>query len=63
MCQSCQAVMINGHYCHETGCPDSHLDASGNPYKVKCEWCGQMFTPEDKGQTFCDESCAESYRS
>jgi hypothetical protein len=23
-CDSCEAAMINGHYCHETGCPNIH---------------------------------------
>ena len=22
-CDSCAAVMVNGHYCHETGCPNA----------------------------------------
>jgi len=61
MCESCQAVMINGHYCHETGCPDSDKNAKGNFYPVECKWCGRQFIPEEKGQQFCDEGCAESY--
>ncbi len=61
MCKSCEALMINGVYCHETGCPDSHLDAKGKPKPVECKWCGNKFVPEDRGQQFCDESCAEAY--
>ena len=61
MCDSCEALMINGVYCHETGCPDSHLDANGNLYKKECQWCGSVFTPEDKDQEFCDSSCYAAY--
>ena len=61
MCNSCVALVINGVYCHETGCPDSHLDSKGNMKQKECKWCGSKFTPEEKGQDFCDESCAEAY--
>ena len=23
-CNQCVALMINGYYCHETGCPNTH---------------------------------------
>lgn len=35
-CDQCQALMIQGHYCHETGCPNTH--------KVKVD--GQWIRPE-----------------
>ena len=35
-CNQCVAAMINGHYCHETGCPNTH--------KVKVD--GEWITPE-----------------
>ncbi len=35
-CNQCQALMINGVYCHETGCPNTHK------FKVDGEWV----TPE-----------------
>ena len=35
-CDSCAAVMVNGHYCHETGCP--------NARKVKID--GRWQSPE-----------------
>jgi hypothetical protein len=57
-CNSCEAVMINGIYCHENGCPDAWKD-----YKRECKWCGSMFTPEDKYQTCCSDDCAEAYNS
>ena len=56
MCQSCEAMRINGVLCHETGCPDAWRDE-----KRECKWCGSPFTPEDRNQRFCDEDCAESY--
>ncbi len=34
MCQSCEALTINGLYCHEHGCPDAWKD-------VKCKLCGR----------------------
>jgi len=55
-CQSCEALMINGVYCHETGCPDSWRD-----YKIECKFCGDLVWPEDKGQKFCGDSCVDSY--
>lgn len=56
MCDQCEALMINGVYCHETGCPVAWRD-----YKNECDWCGSMFKPEVKGQRFCEDRCAESY--
>ena len=55
-CGSCEALMINGVYCHETGCPDAWKD-----YTRECKWCGTEFEPEDRHQILCDVSCAESY--
>jgi len=58
MCQSCEVVRINGILCHETGCPDAWED-----YTRECPWCGQEFAPEDREQSFCDDSCAAAYNS
>lgn len=58
MCTQCEALMINGIYCHEHGCPIAWQD-----YSVECKWCGSKFKPEEKGQRFCEDSCAESYNS
>lgn len=63
MCKSCEALMINGVYCHETGCPDSDKDANGEYRSRECPWCGSGFVPEDGDQMFCDEGCAASYNS
>lgn len=52
MCQSCQALRINGVLCHEIGCPDAWKD-----YSRVCKWCGSTFVPDDRDQICCDESC------
>lgn len=61
MCKSCEALCINGVYCHETGCPDSHLDHEGNPYPVNCKECGTEFVPDERGVRFCSDSCYRAY--
>jgi hypothetical protein len=58
MCQSCEALRINGVLCHETGCPDAWRDT-----EKACKWCGQEFEPDDRGQVFCSEECAEDYNA
>jgi hypothetical protein len=56
MCQSCEALTVNGVLCHESGCPDAWKD-----YKRTCKWCGSTFTPEFSRQQFCDDSCYACY--
>jgi len=56
MCNSCEALMINGIYCHETGCPEAWKD-----YQRECKWCGQDFKPEEEHQDCCSIDCSESY--
>lgn len=56
MCEQCNAVMINGVYCHEQGCPDAWKD-----YKKECKWCGQEFKPEWKEQICCCADCTVAY--
>jgi hypothetical protein len=41
-CNQCQAMMINGVYCHETGCPNTH--------KVKID--GEWIEPEKEDEDF-----------
>lgn len=61
-CPQCELLAINGHACHETGCPLSHIDPkTDKPYPVDCKNCGCEFTPEQKGQILCDEHCAAMY--
>lgn len=52
MCNQCEAVMINGILCHETGCPDAWKDEVR-----ECKWCGTKFKPETKGQKYCSDEC------
>lgn len=56
MCDSCEALTINGVYCHEHGCPDAWKD-----YTRECQECGHDFRPEASDQVFCSEECAENY--
>jgi hypothetical protein len=56
MCNSCDDLYINGVHCHETGCQDSWKDTP-----TECLWCGNEFTPEEKYQEFCSESCSQDY--
>lgn len=57
-CNQCQVLVINNVICHELGCPDEWRDRD-----EKCKWCGMLFRPEQHGQRFCCDSCAESYCS
>jgi hypothetical protein len=56
MCNSCEALTINGVYCHEIGCPDAWQDETR-----ECRWCGREFKLEEKHQTCCDDSCYAAY--
>ena len=62
-CDQCVPLSINGYPCHETGCPDAWLvpDGSGRAFERECDECGSNFEPEDREQTFCDQSCASAY--
>jgi len=55
-CSSCNAAIINGHYCHEHGCPQSWRDE-----RRECDWCGTVFTPDERHQHCCSESCSAAY--
>ena len=56
-CDSCEVLMINGVRCHETGCPSAWKDQ-----RRECGWCGASYTPEERGQRYCSEDCAEADR-
>jgi len=57
-CDQCQVVGINGHATHEQGCPNAWLHPlTGEPLDVECKECGCEFTPNVKGQTYCDDDC------
>ena len=51
-CDQCEAMMINGVFCHETGCPDAWM------HEQECDWCGQKFMPEYAEQICCTPECA-----
>jgi hypothetical protein len=55
-CDQCSIAVINGHVCHETGCPNAWRDEVRN-----CKWCGQDFKPEERHQTCCSPCCATTY--
>ena len=58
-CDQCDSATINGLPCHETGCPNHHIDlATGKPYPIECRECGCDFQPNSNEQIYCDESCA-----
>jgi len=62
MCDSCEAITINGVACHEAGCPDSWKHPwTGEPYTIECDWCGQLFVPQELGQWCCGNDCAAAY--
>ena len=52
MCNSYEALKINGVLCHEQGCPDAWKD-----YERECCWCGTLFKPEGKNQYYCSDDC------
>jgi hypothetical protein len=56
MCESCEALNINGIKCHETGCPDAWKDKY-----IECKECGTLFQPEEKYQVCCSVSCHCAY--
>ena len=56
MCEQCEAVMINGVYCHEHGCPIAWKDI-----EIECTWCGRIFIPESEYQVCCSNECGEAF--
>lgn len=52
----CSVVRINGVICHETGCHDSW-----NSSPKECAWCGDSFTPKNRFDNHCSESCYFKY--
>jgi hypothetical protein len=56
MCDSCNAVRINGVLCHEHGCPEAWKDK-----ERECKFCGSKFKPKTSNQHFCDDSCKKCY--
>lgn len=50
-CDQCEALMINGVFCHETGCPniDSRYDSESDNWirQRKCVECGNYVDTDD----------------
>lgn len=55
-CNQCEALMINGVFCHETGCPNTkaRYDADSGEWikQYKCFTCGCM---ADEDSNCCSE--------
>lgn len=64
-CPHCEVLCVNGVACHETGCPESHVDpATGEPHRAECAWCGSECEARPGfRRAFCDEDCEAAYCS
>jgi ATP-dependent protease ClpP protease subunit len=53
-CNQCEALMINGVFCHETGCPNANAryDRESKTWvkQYECRECGCM---QDVGEVCC----------
>jgi hypothetical protein len=47
-CPQCEALMINGVYCHETGCPQLRIDAGRT-----CPECGMLCADRSEAVACC----------
>lgn len=51
-CNQCEAMMINGVFCHETGCPNagSRYDAESDAWitQSRCRECGHKHDEGDE---------------
>lgn len=56
-CDSCEALTINGTFCHELGCPEAWRDIP-----AECDECGCNFPRDHKAQRVCAE-CQEDNRA
>jgi hypothetical protein len=54
-CDACQVLAINGHKCHEHGCPEAWKDETR-----ECKNCDAKFKPETRDQRFCGGDCAQA---
>ena len=52
MCDQCEAVTINGVYCHEHGCPKA---------PAICDCCEEEFIPKFKGDNICQACHDDEY--
>lgn len=60
-CNQCEALMINGVFCHETGCPNTkaRYDSESGEWikQYKCFTCGCM---ADEGSNCCSDETEEN---
>jgi hypothetical protein len=49
-CDGCSPSVINGVFCHETGCPEAWRDR-----EAECFDCGCAFYRSDRHQRLCDD--------
>ena len=55
MCSQCEALTINGVYCHETGCPLA---------PKTCKTFGKQFTEgSENNSDFCSDDCNYDYNA
>lgn len=57
-CDQCEALMINGVFCHETGCPNSHSRYSQGEWIPQRE-CFQCGCTVDACDPCCDAEVSE----
>jgi len=59
-CPNCEAAMINGVFCHETGCPSAHLGVKRETKLLEHGWlmsdmtiknCRGKWLPIEKKET------------
>lgn len=61
-CDQCEALMINGVFCHETGCPNMHsrYDPAEDRW-IKTYECRECGFRQDVGVECCNDLCGDGY--
>lgn len=58
-CDQCEALMINGTFCHETGCPNSrktYVQAEERWVRfVECRECGEEYASDDTHECYHED--------
>ena len=54
-CDQCQPLFINGHFCHEIGCPNDRLHWDGE------QWIGLVICLECRDDVPKGEVCRNCY--
>lgn len=55
-CTQCEMLAVNGHACHEDGCPEAWRTE-----RRECRWCGSSFQPDERRATCCSPCCRAAY--